>query len=184
LSGRRVVLGIVGMPGSGKSAAAEALREMGIPVVVMGDVVREETQRRGLEPTPQNVGRVMLSVRKEGGSAVVAKRCVPRIEASRGSLVVVEGIRSIDEVNEFRKNFNNFILLAIHSSPETRFERLYHRRRSDDPSSWKTFLERDLRELEVGISWPIALADHVLVNEGALSDLRAEIMTLAKELMG
>jgi len=177
-----VVLGIVGMPGSGKSVVADALRRRGVPVVVMGDVVREETRRRGLEPTPENVGRVMLEIRDEEGLVVVARRCIPKIEALQGRVVVVEGIRSMDEVEEFRRHFGDFSLLAIHSSPETRFERLYHRRRSDDPGSWQAFIERDLRELRVGIGWPIALADHVLVNEGKLSDLRARIVTLAKEM--
>lgn len=182
LLGRKVVLGIVGMPGSGKSVVADALRRRGVPVVVMGDVVREETRRRGLEPTPENVGRVMLEIRDEEGLVVVARRCIPKIEALQGRVVVVEGIRSMDEVEEFRRHFGDFSLLAIHSSPETRFERLYHRRRSDDPGSWQAFIERDLRELRVGIGWPIALADHVLVNEGKLSDLRARIVTLAKEM--
>lgn len=182
--GRKVVLGIVGMPGSGKSAAADALSRMGVPVVVMGDVVREKAQRRGLEPSPENVGRVMLRIREEEGPAVVAKRCVPKIEALRGRVVVVEGIRSMDEVEEFRRHFREFTLLAIHSSPETRFERLYHRRRSDDPGSWQAFLERDFRELKVGVGWPIALADRVLVNEGSLSDLRARVVALAREMAG
>ncbi|MFA5579215.1 MAG: AAA family ATPase, partial [Methanothrix sp.] len=35
-------MGFVGMPGSGKSVAADVAREMNIPVVVMGDVIREE----------------------------------------------------------------------------------------------------------------------------------------------
>lgn len=182
--GRRVVVGIVGMPGSGKSAAADVLRRMGIPVVVMGDVVREETLSRGLEPSTGNVGRVMLEIRQEEGPAVVAKRCVPKIEAVQGPIVVVEGIRSYDEVEEFRRHFENFLLLAICSSAETRFRRLYHRRRSDDPSSWKVFQERDFRELGVGIGWPIALADRVLVNEGKLSDLRAQIAALVREIAG
>ena len=37
------VIGIVGLPGSGKSEAANVAAEMGVPVVTMGDVIREES---------------------------------------------------------------------------------------------------------------------------------------------
>lgn len=73
------VVGIVGMPGSGKSVADGVAKEMGFSVVVMGDVIREETAKRGLNPTPKNVGEVMVKVRREDGTAVVAKRCIPKI---------------------------------------------------------------------------------------------------------
>ncbi|MHC1593685.1 MAG: AAA family ATPase, partial [Methanotrichaceae archaeon] len=52
------IVGFVGMPGSGKSVAADVARQMGIQVVVMGDVIRDEAARLGLEPCDQNLGRV------------------------------------------------------------------------------------------------------------------------------
>ena len=39
---RRKVIGVVGMPGSGKTTLAEAAREVGFRVVTMGDFVRAE----------------------------------------------------------------------------------------------------------------------------------------------
>lgn len=169
------VIGVVGMPGSGKGVVGGVAAEYGFSTVIMGDVIREEVARRGLEPTPENVGRVMLGLRDEEGPAVVAERSVPRIEGSASEVVVVEGIRSLDEVLEFRRRFPGFILAAIHASPETRFRRIYRRERSDDPASWQVFWERDLRELGVGIGSAIAIADHVIVNEGTLAQFKKRI---------
>ena len=76
----KLVIGLAGMPGSGKSLVVEAAKELGYAIVVMGDVIREETSKRGLELTPQNVGKVMLELRMEGGITVVAKKCIPKIE--------------------------------------------------------------------------------------------------------
>ncbi len=59
----KLVIGLAGMPGSGKSLVVDSARELGYDVVVMGDVVRQETTKRGLELTPQNVGKVMLELR-------------------------------------------------------------------------------------------------------------------------
>lgn len=179
MSGKRVI-GVVGMPGSGKVVVDKVAGELGFSVVVMGDVIREETAKRGLDPTPENTGKIMLKIRDEEGPTVVAKRCVPKIQNSPSTVVVVEGLRSLAEADEFKKAFPAFTLLAIHSSPETRFQRVFKRKRSDDPASWKVFTERDLRELEVGIGSAIALADRVIVNEGTLAQFRAKIRVLLK----
>ncbi|MDH7564661.1 MAG: AAA family ATPase [Candidatus Bathyarchaeota archaeon] len=164
---KKLVIGLAGMPGSGKSIVVNVAKENGYSVVVMGDVVREETAKRGLELTPHNVGKVMLDLREKEGAEVIAKRCIPKIDASTRGKVIIDGLRSLHEVDEFKKYFPSFRLLAIHSSPETRFRRLYNRRRSDDPDGWTVFHERDMRELCVGLGNVIAMAESIVVNEEA-----------------
>jgi len=161
----KLVVGLAGMPGAGKSLAVDAAREMGYAVVVMGDVIREETLRRGLTLTPQNVGTVMLQLRSDGGNTVVASKCIPKIESQAENKVLVDGLRSLYEVDAFREHFASFGVLAIHASPETRFNRLSSRRRSDDPDGWEVFRDRDLRELGVGLGNVIAMSEQLIVND-------------------
>jgi len=172
---QKIVVGVAGMPGAGKGVIARIAQEKGFAIVVMGDEIREETKRRGLEPTAENVGKIMLRLREEEGPKVVAKRCIPKISNASTDIVLVDGIRSLHEVLELEKNFPQFVLVAVHSSPETRFGRLFRRRRSDDPRGWKLFIERDLRELSVGQGNVIAMADHMIVNEGTLEEFKAKI---------
>ena len=172
---RKVVVGIAGMSGAGKATFNEIAKRRGYAMVAMGDVIREETKRRGLKPTPENVGRIMLQIREEEGPAVVAKRCISKIDNAIGNIVLVDGIRSLHEVEEFKRHFPNFILIAIHSSPETRFQRLSRRKRSDDPKGWETFLKRDRRELNVGLGDAIAMADCLIVNEGTKKEFKIKI---------
>jgi len=167
----KTIIGVAGMPGAGKATVREIVAKAGYSVVVMGDEIREEAKRRGLEPTPENIGMIMLKLREEEGPTVVARRCIPKIEEAEGD-VVVDGIRSLQEVREFKKHFPRFSLIAIHASPETRFERLFLRKRSDDPRGWKTFMDRDLRELSVGLGNVIATADYMIVNEGTITQLK------------
>ncbi|MBE0512452.1 flagellar hook-basal body complex protein FliE [Candidatus Bathyarchaeota archaeon] len=178
-----MVLGVAGMPGAGKGTVREVIQKMGYPVVVMGDEIREEAKRRNLKPTPENLGMIMLKLREEEGPAAVAKRCIPKMEKVKEK-VVVEGIRSLHEVDEFKKHFPNFTLVAIHASPETRFRRLFQRKRSDDPKGWETFMERDLRELSVGIGAAIATADQMIVNEGSKAQLKRKTREVLKEVLG
>jgi len=172
---RKVVVGIAGMPGAGKATFNEIAKRKGYTMVVMGDEIREETKQRGLKPTPENIGRVMLQLREEEGPAVVAKRCISKIDNAIGNIVFVDGIRSLHEIEEFKKHFPNFILIAIHSSPETRFQRLSRRRRSDDTKGWETFLKRDQRELNVGLGNAIAMADYLIINEGTKEEFKNKI---------
>jgi dephospho-CoA kinase len=165
MSKKKLVVGITGMPGSGKSLAVRVAKEKGYDVVVMGDVIREEAEKRSLEPNPKNIGKIMLELRYMEGTNVIAQRCIPKIEKTRRQKVIVDGIRSLKEVAEFRENFPKFSLIAIHCCPETRFKRLYKRRRSDDAANRDAFNERDMRELSVGLGSAIALAEHVIINE-------------------
>jgi len=178
----KVVVGIAGMPGAGKGVFRRFFMRMGCPVVTMGDQVRAEVKRRNLEPTPENVGKVMLNLRELEGPAVVAKRCVPEVNRLNSVIVGIDGIRSLVEVEEFKKHFPNFVLIAIHASPKTRFNRLSRRRRSDDPQDWETFMERDLREIGVGVVAVIASADYMLINERSIGWFKDEIRQLLRRL--
>ena len=178
---KRLLVCLVGMPGSGKSLVSRVARELGFDVVVMGDAVRAEARRRGIEPTGPNMRELMQALRRERGPAVVAELCFPLIDRS-GPLVLVEGIRSMDEVEAFRRRYGRVVLVAIHSSPETRFRRLRARGRPDDPKDWRDFKARDEVELRVGIGNAIALADHMLVNEGTPEELMREARELLSRL--
>jgi dephospho-CoA kinase len=177
------VLGIVGMPGSGKSVAACVGRDLGFVIIVMGDVVRNEVIKRGLDLTPENMGQVMMGIRSKGGPSVVAERCIHKLEEIDHDKILIEGIRSLAEVETFKQHYRNFSLIAIHSSPETRFHRIDKRRRSDDPKKRRSFILRDRRELSLGIGSVIAMADHIIINEGMLSDYKKWVRTVLEEFL-
>jgi dephospho-CoA kinase len=171
----KIVVGLAGMPGAGKSLVVETAREEGYAVVVMGDVVREETQKRGLDPNPKNIGKVMLELREKCGNSIIAEKCIPRIEQQESGKVIVDGLRSLSEVDAFKAHFSRFSLVAVHASPEIRFNRVSRRRRSDDPDGWDVFHERDMRELGVGLGNAIAMAGHLIVNENRRDDAKSKV---------
>jgi dephospho-CoA kinase len=171
----KLVIGLAGMPGSGKSLVVDTARALGYAVVVMGDVVRQETVKRGFELTPQNVGKVMLELRQKEGNFVIAQKCVPKIEEQTSNKVIVDGLRSLYEADIFKEHFFKFSLVAVHASPEIRFNRLSKRHRSDDTAEWKVFNERDMRELNVGLGNVIAMAEQIIVNDNSLEHVKAKV---------
>ena len=178
----KIVVGLAGMPGAGKSLVVETAREEGYAVVVMGDVVREETQKRGLDLNPQNIGKVMLELREKCGNSIIAEKCIPRIEQQESGKVIVDGLRSLSEVDAFKAHFSRFSLVAVHASPETRFNRVSRRRRSDDPDEWDLFHERDMRELGVGLGNAMAMAEHLIVNENRRDDAKSKVRTTLRRV--
>ena len=60
---------LVGMPGSGKEEFAKIAQKRGFSIVRMGDTVREETKKRGLELNDRNVGRLAHEEREKTGTA-------------------------------------------------------------------------------------------------------------------
>lgn len=175
-----LIVAVTGMPGAGKSTATLALVRKGWRRVVMGDVIRAETRRRGLEPTAKNTGEVMRILRKERGPSAVADLCLEGIRKAGTPRVVVDGIRSMAEVEAFRREAR-VLLVAIHASPSRRFEFLRERGRSDDPLSYEMFAARDKRELDVGIGESIAMADETVSNQRTTpAKLAAEMLRVVE----
>jgi dephospho-CoA kinase len=151
------------MPGAGKSTIAAGLQKKGFTSINMGDAVRAEVKKRNLEPTGQNLGKLMLELREKNGPGAVAELIKDQLVNSKSDVIVIDGVRSNAEI-EVLKKIATVKLLSIHASTGTRFNFLSTRGRSDDPQDKQTFDERDNREIGVGISASIALADETISN--------------------
>ena len=175
------VLVLTGMPGSGKSEAVKVAEEMGIPIQRMGDMVREMLRAKGFELNRANLASVANSERKRLGPDIWAKRTVRAI--SRSPIVVIDGARSLAEVDYFRKELGTSLLvLAVHSSPWARWQRVSKRHREDDPRTFAELRERDGQELHWGLGDIIATADIMLLNEGSKGHLRGQMRHLLLDL--
>ncbi|HEU0047412.1 MAG TPA: AAA family ATPase, partial [Nitrososphaera sp.] len=113
---KRLIVCLTGMPGAGKSTVASFLKEKDFAMVTMGDAVREEAKRQGLEPTDSNLGKLMIKLRQDLGQGAVAHLVLQKLtrDGSHGN-VVIDGLRSIPEV-EILKKVGNVKVLAIHAS--------------------------------------------------------------------
>jgi dephospho-CoA kinase len=169
----------VGMPGSGKDELIAVARAMDLATLKMGDLVRDETRRRGLPLTNQNVGRIASEERDRHGPGIWAQRALPKLTETR---MLVDGCRSDSEVSVFRHHFGDLFVLGIFASPETRHHRLSTRSRSDD-IDLQDFYDRDRRELKWGIGTAFALADGMLVNEGSLEEFRTNARAILEWIL-
>ncbi|MEK6877910.1 MAG: AAA family ATPase [Thermoproteota archaeon] len=159
----KLIVCLTGMPGAGKSTIADALKAKGFEKITMGDAVRAEATRRKLEPTGANLGKLMIELREKNGPGAVAELIKDQIADSKSNVILIDGVRSIAEIDVLKK-FGTVKILAIHASGDTRFKFLSDRGRSDVPADRQDFAKRDSREMGVGISDSIALADETISN--------------------
>jgi dephospho-CoA kinase len=173
------IIGTVGLPGSGKGEVAAVARGEGIPVVTMGDVIREAARERGLDPAEHH-GEVAKALREEDGPTAIADRCVPAVEAAAedadGDVVLVDGLRSPAEVERFVDAFGpDFLVLSVEAPFETRAERLLERDRDVTDRDREDLRAREERELGFGMGEVMADADVTIENTGSLEAFRAAV---------
>jgi dephospho-CoA kinase len=175
------VIGVVGLPASGKSEFSKIAAGMGIPVIVMGDMIRRATDHAGLAPNDTNFGATANRLRAEGGMDAVAKLCIPEIQKQSAPIVLIDGIRGDAEAALFRHHFSGFVLIHIDSSFEKRLARIAARARADDFTSAEALRNRDERELAWGLGHALRSADMHISNEGTLEEFSRTVHALLEQ---
>ena len=178
------VIGTVGLPGSGKSEAATVARGLDIPVVTLGDVIRQACRDRGLDPATHH-GEMARTLREENGPDAIAQRSLPRIREhlADSETVLVDGIRSDVEVERFVEAFGEeFLLVEITAPDEERAERLDLRGRDASAEAGGESIEkRDERELGFGMGEAMEMADVTIDNDGSLAAFQSTVERLLSD---
>ncbi|MCC7567911.1 MAG: flagellar hook-basal body complex protein FliE [Methanoregulaceae archaeon] len=177
------VIGVVGLPASGKGEFSRIAGSIGIPVVVMGDVIRQAVREAGLPVTDENLGNVATGLREKDGMAAIALRCIPVIESQHSPVVLVDGIRGDAEVDLFRTHFDHFLLIGVDAPFEVRLARLSVRGRGDDMSRPEELALRDRREIGWGLSRALEEADYTICNDETIEEFEARSREILEEIL-
>jgi len=166
------------MPGSGKGVLAKLFQEINVKVITMSDILREKYYKEAKEG--ERLMDFAIRMRKLYGKGVVAKMSIEKIQNEK--IVVFDGVRNWEEIEEFKK-LGDVIIIAVHSPPKVRYERLLKRARKDDTLTVEGLIKRDWEELEMGIGNVIALADYVLVNDTTVEEFKNKAKELINRLL-
>lgn len=170
------LIAIVGMPGAGKSIAADFFRSKGIPVLRFGDQTDIGLKEAGLPLNEKNERWYREKLRKDLGMAAMAIKIEPRIlEAAKDhAVIVLDGLYSWEEYEYLKEKFPDLKLLCIYASPLTRIDRLEVR--EVRPLTEKETKSRDISEIEnLHKGGPIAVADFLIKNEGTREGFNKEL---------
>lgn len=192
---RQKIIAIVGLCGAGKSEVADRFVKAGYKYLRLGQITLDEVKHRGLEPTEENERPIREGFRRKYGMAAFAILNMPKIDAflSQGRDVIIDGLYSWSEYKELKSKYGDkLVVVAVHSSPKTRYQRLEDRRLryQDDPKmKYRSFSKqeakaRDYAEIEnIEKAGPISMADFTIINEGALEDLHQQINEILEKIL-
>lgn len=182
----KIVLAVVGLPGAGKTEATQhILKQTAWPKVYFGDVILDEVKRRNLAINESNERVTRNDIRAQHGMGACAIISMPKIkEYYQTSSVVLESFYSWEEYKVTKEEFgDNFYVLALYASPQTRIQRLIHR--PVRPLSEVEAISRDYSQIEdAHQAGPIARADFMIINEGSREYLFDQIDKVLKKLRG
>lgn len=169
------IIGLTGTNGSGKGEAASFFVEKGYAYFSLSDEIREELRRQNQEITRDSMIRMGNMLRRQFSPDILARRVAKKIEGK----AVIDSIRNPKEVTFFRKH-GHFILLSIDAPPELRFQRVKKRGRQESVSDFREFLAKEAEEMGADETSQqllacMEMADHKIVNDGALEDLRNKL---------
>lgn len=163
----KTYIAIVGLPGSGKTAAADFFRSHGFAVLRFGDQTDIGLKELGLPLTEVNERKYREDIRRELGMAAMAIKIEPRIREAESSsdMIILDGMRSWEEYVFLKEKFSELVILSVYASPKIRYDRLATR--AVRPLTRAESVERDHSEIEnLNSGGPIAIADYVIKNEG------------------
>lgn len=175
-----MVFFITGLSGSGKTTAAGFFQRLGIPVVRMGDVTQRSLESKRLGRGEKQEETVRQALRARYGSAIYARRTLPYINraAKTSRDVVVEGMRSRDELRYFEKTVGPVSLIYIQAETTIRRERLG--KRPVRPLTADEIGMRDAWEQEIGVERLKTVANYVVENNGTKEELYGKLHVILR----
>jgi dephospho-CoA kinase len=173
----RTILGITGELYAGKTTAAEFLtKRFGVKNLRFSKLLDEILMVLGIEKTRKSEQDLAEVLRKLYGEAVLARALLEDLDGKTDKVVIIDGIRKAEELDELRKN-PNFCLIYVKASFENRFKRMKARQQKIGESDQT---EDDLREAEKHNADEHLrefedYADYIVENNGTVEEFENEL---------
>lgn len=168
----KAIIAIVGLPGSGKTEAANFFARKKLPVISFGAVINDYIDEKGLPHTEEEHKKIREGLRKEYGHEALAVLNLTKLQEAlkRNLMVVIDGLRSWEEYTYLKKAFPKvkLYIVALYADKNLRYKRLS--RRKDRARHYGE--ERDLNELVRANMGPtIGYSDFLVKNNFSKEEL-------------
>lgn len=181
-----MIIGLTGKSASGKGEVANYLKTRGFSYCSLSDELRKEADKRGLEPSRENLIPLGNDLRKEFGADILAKKVIEKIKKGNEANVVIDSIRNPSELKEIKKLPNSKII-AIDAPIEIRFKRAMKRGRTENAKTLEEFRvmeekEESKEKKSQQLNTCFEMADIAVVNDSSLEELHKKIDNIFKNV--
>lgn len=179
----KIIFGVTGEMASGKGVVAKYLTEKyGARAYKYSTLLRELLDTASIEKSRENLTVLGTKVREMFGRYAMTDVLIWRVLNSEEKIIVVEGIRHMDEVEAW-KRLKNFVLVAVDTDAKIRYERLVARNENsgDANKSFEDFVRDSEAGTEEQIVETIAAADEKIMNNTTLEEFLAQIDALVEK---
>ena len=181
----QTIIGLVGMPASGKTVVADYLaKKPGAMRIHLGDFIWDFLAKRGVKPSTEMGLMASLYLWAEYGDIPIADWAFKQIQKTKGKrLIIVDSFRTIDEAQLFQTRFGDkFHMIAVLASPSIRLKREQFRKRFGTFSKLE-FRMRDREELRLGVGDLIASSSHYIDANTSIQNVKKQADAVLKKIL-
>ncbi len=185
MAAKQTIIGIVGMPASGKTVVADYLAKKPKAVRIhLGDFIWSYLAKRGIKPSTETGLMASLYMWVEYGDIPVADWAFKQITIAKGKkLIIVDSFRTLEEAQLFQTKFGNrFHMIAVLASPAIRLKREQFRKRFGEVSKLD-FRKRDREELRIGVGDLIASSSHYIDANTSVQNVKKCADAILKKIL-
>lgn len=188
LEQKPLIIGITGAFGSGKSTAAAFFEEKGFTKIVLSSFLEIEAKKRSTRKITRKILQdIGNEWREKYGPGILGEKANEYLKSKKAKKAVIDGIRNLGEVEEFKKN-SNLILIAVVADRKVRFERLRSFKRREK-LTWELFEKLDKRDIGIGekqtglqVAFCIAESDVFIDSNGGIGEFRNKLNSFLKDI--
>lgn len=180
-----MIIGLTGSFGAGKGVVVDHLKTKGFRHYAAREFIVEEINKRGLPIDRNSMVAVANDLRSKYGPTYIIETLFQRaVEA--GEDAVIESLRAVAEADCIHKHGG--VVVGIDADPELRYRRIVGRGSETDHVTFEEWKEQERREsnpddpTKQDIFGALRLSDHIIENNGSLSDLHSKIDAVLQKI--
>lgn len=180
----KIILGLVGEMGAGKSTLTEYIKtKHGAVSFRFSDMLSDIARRLYLEQSRPNLQMISSMIRQNIGEDIMSKVIMRDAAEADAPIVITEGVRRPTDIT-YLKELPNFYLIGITADERTRYERVLIRteKTDDQTKTWEEFQRDGQAEAEQKIKEIKAVADFQIDNNGTKEDLYKQIEEILQKV--
>ena len=180
----RLIIGLIGLPGSGKGTVANLLqKEYGAKYTRFSGIISDLLDRLAIEKSRENMIKMSETLRQTFGEDALSYAIGQDVLKAKGQIIVLDGIRRPGDIVALEP-LPQFHLVSVEAPPELRFERMKARgeKATEATMTREQFLAEEQAPTEVTIPAVMERAEFHLDNSGSKEDLETKARELMKQL--